>query len=110
MWSTICELPSDKAPGPDDFTGLFYKIAWPIIKNDIVAAFNAFWALDGRSFHLLNDAFMVLLRKKVDAVEIKDYRPISLVHSFSKLITKCLARRLALVLNDLVHPSQSAFI
>jgi hypothetical protein len=107
IWETISELPSDKAPGPDGFTGLFYKVAWPIIKQDVV---NAFWWLDGRSFNLINDAFMILLRKKNEAQEIRDYRPISLMHRFVKLIAKCLARRLALVLNDLVHPCQSAFI
>jgi hypothetical protein len=70
-----------------------------------------FWSLDGRSFNLINDAFMILLRKKNEAQEIRDYRPISLLmHSFGKLIAKCLARRLALVLNDLVHLCQSAFI
>uniref|UniRef100_A0A0A9CED7 Uncharacterized protein n=1 Tax=Arundo donax TaxID=35708 RepID=A0A0A9CED7_ARUDO len=26
------DLPSDKAPGPKSFTGLFYKTAWSIIK------------------------------------------------------------------------------
>jgi len=108
IWATISELPSDKAPGPDGFTGLFYKVAWPIIKQDVI---NAFWLLDGRSFNLINDAFMILLRKKNEAQDIRDYRPISLMHSFGKLIAKCLARRrLALVLNDLVHPCQSAFI
>lgn len=53
---------------------------------------------------------MVLLKKKSEAQEIKDYRPISLMHSFGKLVAKCLAWRLALVLNEPVHPSQSAFI
>jgi hypothetical protein len=53
---------------------------------------------------------MILLRKKNEAQEIRDYRSINLMHSFGKLIAKCLACRLALVLNDLVHPYQSTFI
>lgn len=108
--AVIADLPPDKASGPDGCTGRFYKLAWPIIKDDIMHAINAFWSLNYSSFNLLNDAFMILLRKKEDPSVIKDYRPISLIHSFGKLIAKCLANRLAGVLNDLVHHNQSAFI
>lgn len=41
---------------------------------------------------------------------MKDFRPISLVHSFAKLITKVLANRLAGKFNEMVSPMQSAFI
>jgi hypothetical protein len=51
-----------------------------------------------------------LLKKKNDASLISDYRPISLVHSFAKLLTKVLAKRLAPKLDSLVHQNQSAFI
>lgn len=98
VWSVIAELPNDKAPGPDGFTGLLYKKAWATIKPDILNAFNAFWLQDSRSFYHLNDAYMILLKKVGNPTEIRDYRPISLIHSFGKLVTKCLARRLAGVL------------
>jgi len=42
-------------------------------------------------------------------VEAKDYRPISLVHSFAKLVTKMMANRLAPYLDKLVATNQSAF-
>ncbi|WVZ97153.1 LOW QUALITY PROTEIN: hypothetical protein U9M48_042708, partial [Paspalum notatum var. saurae] len=40
----------------------------------------------------------------------KDYCPISLVHSFAKLVTKIMANRLAPRLKNLVSPNQSAFV
>jgi hypothetical protein len=110
VWAVVKELPNDKSPGPDGFTGRFYKVAWATIKADIINAINAFWANDFRSFSHLNDAHLVLLKKKEHPEQIKDFRPISLIHSFGKLITKCLANRLAAVLDQLVQNNQSAFI
>lgn len=34
--AVINDLPSDRAPGPDGFTGAFYKSAWPVIKGDVM--------------------------------------------------------------------------
>ena len=73
-------------------------------------AFHALWALDGRSLYLINQAYIVLLKKKNDASEITDFQPISLIHSFAKLFTKVLATRLAPLMPQLVWQNQSAFI
>jgi len=110
VWKTICSLPSNKAPGPDGFTGKFYKVCWPIIKVDVMAAVSAVWSRKLCNFGVLNYAFITLLPKKDDATNIRDYRPISLVHSFAKLITKLLANRLAGRLDEMITPNQSAFI
>jgi len=107
---TMLDIPVDKAPGPDGFTGEFYRSAWSIIKHDILRAFHALWALDGRSLYLVNQAYIVLLRKKPEACLVGDFRPISLIHSFIKLFTKVLANRLAPQMNLLVKTNQSAFI
>jgi hypothetical protein len=50
IWTTIKDLPPDCAPGPDGFTGLFYKVAWGVIKQDVINTFNALRSLDDRSF------------------------------------------------------------
>jgi hypothetical protein len=39
----IDELPLDKAPGPDGFSGMFLKKCWPIIKEDFYALFDDFY-------------------------------------------------------------------
>lgn len=46
---------------------------------------------------------MVLLRKKDALAGLKDYRPISLIHSFGKLISKGLAMRLQPFMENLVR-------
>ena len=110
VWLTIKQLPLDKAPGPDGFTGRFYKACWSIIKNDIMVAISAVWSRRLRGLGPLNTAYITLIPKKEDAEQPKDFRPISLVHSFAKLITKLLANQLAGQLNQMVSPNQSAFI
>jgi hypothetical protein len=110
VWKTILQMPSDKAPGPDGFTGRFYKSCWPIIKADIMAAVSALWSRKFRNFSSLNSAYIVLIPKKEGADQPKDFRPISLVHSFTKLITKLMANRLAARLQQMVSLNQSAFI
>lgn len=100
----------DRTPGPDGFTGGFYLAAWEVIGGDVVKVFDAFWQLDFRSLHHLNGAVMVLLHKTDDPQGLRDYRPISLIHSIGKLLTKCLATRLAPFMAALVRPNQMAFI
>jgi hypothetical protein len=87
VWRTIEQLPPDKAPGPDGFTGRFYKSCWSIIKDDIMAAISAIWSRKFVNFKVLNAAFITLLPKVDSAEQPKDFRPISLVHSFAKLVT-----------------------
>jgi hypothetical protein len=108
--AVIQEIATEKAPGPDGFISLFLKHSWDLIKGDILAAFQFFHQQHEQHFRLLNTAHLVLIPKKSDAQCIADFRPISLSHSISKLISKCLASRLSAELNSLVSRAQSAFI
>jgi hypothetical protein len=110
VWETIKSLPSDRAPGPDGFTGRFYKACWQVIKADLMAAIITLQQGDARGLGLLNAAYLTLIPKKKDALAANDFRPISLVHSFGKLITKILANRLAPYLDSLISTNQSAFV
>ena len=58
----------------------------------------------------LNSTFIVLVRKKGGAEDIKDFRPISLVNSLYKLIAKVLANRLKKVMSKLVNTAQNTFM
>jgi hypothetical protein len=58
----------------------------------------------------VNEANIVLLPKNQMAATISEYRPISLINSVAKIITKVLANRLAPHMNELVSHAQNAFI
>ena len=85
----------DKAPGPDGFTGAFFRSCWSIIKGDLMALFHTLHSLRSLNFDLLNTANIILLPKKFGAEKISDYRPTSLIHRVAKIFTKMLALRLA---------------
>ena len=93
--SVVLSLPNDKAPGPDGYIGCFYKCCWNIIKWDLLAAVLILQQGSPGRLDLLNSAYITLIPKHVEAILPGDFRPISLVHSFAKLITKILANRLA---------------
>ena len=58
----------------------------------------------------INASFLVLIPKKEGTKDLKDFRSISLVGSFFKLLAKVLANRLKKVVGKIVSKSQNAFV
>ena len=58
----------------------------------------------------LNASFHTLIPKKVVVVEVKDFRPISLVGEIYKIMSKMLANWLCRVTHGLISDSQNAFV
>ncbi|XP_028073502.1 uncharacterized protein LOC114275708 [Camellia sinensis] len=84
VWS----LKANKAPGPDGFTGSFFKASWDIVGNIIIA----------------------LIPKVPSPLRVGDFRPISCCNTIYKCIAKIIANRIKAVLPDLIDPVQSAFV
>lgn len=57
-----------------------------------------------------NATFIALSPKKKGALELKDFRPISLIGSVNKLLVKTLAERLKRVVSSLISDQRSAFM
>ena len=87
----------------------FFKACWDFLKLEIMEVLA--------NFHLqvifeksLNATFIALIPKKVDVVNVRDFRPISLVGSIYKIISKLLANRLRRVISGIISKSQNAFV
>nr|GEV04882.1 caffeoylshikimate esterase-like [Tanacetum cinerariifolium] len=57
-----------------------------------------------------NSSFIALIPKVMDAKFVTDFRPISLIGSVYKMVTKILANRLTTVISGLISNTQSAFV
>jgi hypothetical protein len=105
----VREMNGDKAQGSDGFSMAFFQQCWGVLKKDIMAIFSE--VHNSCQFERsLNATFVSLIPKKVDALEVKDFRPISLVGGVYKIISKVLANRLKSVLGKIISSSQNAFI
>src|SRR4051812_20177106 len=105
----IKNLPNDKSPGPDGFNNEFMKLCWPIIKDDVKHLLIEFY--EGNvSLESINSSFITLIPKIAAPLTPADFRPISLLNSVLKIITKILANRLQKVILKLVHKNQYGFL
>jgi hypothetical protein len=73
-------------------------------------AISLFYVMNQQDFRFLNQALVILIPKKANTQKVTDFRPISLIHSFGKIIPKLLANRLAPKLKNLISCNQSTFI
>lgn len=106
--AAIFGMDGARLPGPNGFTMLFYQTCWDIIKSDLMMVF---WEFYERSVMntAMKSTFIVLILKKVGAKEVGDYRPISLIISLYKIISKLLLNQLQGVMGMLVSSTQKCF-
>jgi hypothetical protein len=105
----VKRMPSDKAPGPDGFNGLFLKKCWHLIKNDFYSLCADFYD-EVIILESINTSYITLVPKKDGTETVNDFRPISLMNLSLKVITKILADRLQTIILQVVHKNQYGFI
>uniref|UniRef100_A0A803QAN7 Reverse transcriptase domain-containing protein n=1 Tax=Cannabis sativa TaxID=3483 RepID=A0A803QAN7_CANSA len=119
---SICRTPSEdeikqvvyalhplKSPGPDGFSGIFYRKYWRIVGGKVCEMVQGFFE-DGSVCAKLNHTFLCLIPKVSSASRFDHFRPISLCNFCYKIISRILTDRLKVVIDRLVSPFQSAFI
>lgn len=100
--SIILDLPNDKAPGPDGFNNLFFRKAWSIIKEDMYRLCRDFFSHHA-DIKSINSSYITLVPKKDNPEGVNDFRPISLLNSSLKVISKLLANRLQRKALSIIH-------
>lgn len=102
-------MPNNKSPGPDGFPCEFFKSTWSILGHDFIVAVQSVFKF-GFLPKGVNSTILALIPKKIDSMQMKDYRPIACCNVLYKVVSKLLANRLKLLLPRIVCENQSALI
>lgn len=105
----VFALPLNKTPGPDGFTGEFFRKTWDIIGADLTKAVLEFFQ-SGQMLRQWNCTAISLIPKTIGAKKLVDFRPISLCNVVYKIVSKILARRLQEITPEMISSNQSAFV
>ena len=97
-----------KAPGTDDITSDIFKIGGEEISKHLVKLYNQILH-DKQIPKKWKEAKIILLHKKGDKADIKNYRPISLLSHAYKIFTRILQNRIQRILDENQPREQAGF-
>ena len=100
---------NNKSPGPDGIVFEFYKLFWGVIGNDMYEVLKTGLQEEELAYSQYLAA-IILLYKKGPRPDIRNWRPISLLNTDYKLLSKVFAERLKKVLKEIIHSDQKGCI
>ena len=105
----IAQLAIGKSPGPDGIPPEFYRTFATLLADDMTAMFNECWEEGSLNPSMLLGE-IILLYKKKDPRDPRNYRPITLLNLDYKILTKVLVGRMKKVIDTVISEEQTGFV
>ena len=102
-------LATDRAPGPDRVSIVFYTHHWDLLGHDFLNMINAS-IRSGRLPSCMLHGAITLIHKSGPKEDLGNWRPITLLNAAYKIIAKALQLRLKPLMEALISPDQTAFV
>ena len=101
---------NNKSPGNDGIPIEFYKRCWNLICNPFMDCVIASFEKEEMSNSQRQAVITLIEKKGKDRTLLENWRPISLVNTDAKIISKVIANRIKRVLPSIIHHNQTGYI
>ena len=105
-FAALSGMARGKTPGSDGFPMEFYLRFWSSLGADLVRVLNVAYEA-GQLSTSQRRGLIIVLYKKNDRLETKNWRPISLLNVDYKVATRAISGRLLAVIGSVVGPDQT---
>ena len=123
-WKKLCEgkvsieevsevlktFKDNKVPGNDGRPAELYKTFWHLLGDSLVASFNTAFESGNMSTSQRQALITLIDKKDKDRSLLDNWRPISLLNTDVKILSKALAFRIKKVLPNIIHHNQSGYV
>ena len=104
------QLPNNKSPGQDGFTTNFYKFFWIDLKDILLESYKYSYEQKNLTQSQKLGVLNLIPKEGKDIRLLSNWRPISLLNTDYKILTKVLAMRLQKVIPNLINGDQVGYI
>ena len=97
----LLKMARNKTPGNDGLTVEFYEMFWPLISKEVIDSFNFAYENSVMSVSQRQGTIKLIPKPDRDKHTLSNWRPITLLNVDVKILSKCLAKRVAKVIGKL---------
>jgi len=110
LGKALKELGNLKSPGTDGLTTEFYKFFWVDIKELVYNSLIYAYEHNSLSIEQKRGILTLIPKKDKDSRWLKNWRPLTLLNTDYKILTKLLAMRMQNILKYIINSDQSGYI